>query len=405
MTQATDPYLRERLADLEDLANRLQQHLAGHRITAAAAELPEEFILVARSMGPAELLDYDRRRLQGAGAGGGLARRPCRDRGARARHSGRRPGQGRAGPSREPAISSSSTATRRQVMLRPGEDVQQAVEARLEARRGQRQRYAELRDLPAETRGRRARRAAAQCRPAARSALSRRDRRRRHRPVPHRVAVHAARAASRRSQQQAALYRRVLDQAGDRPVTFRTLDIGGDKLLPYMPDIADENPAMGWRAIRIGLDRPAMLRQQLRALIRAAVRAAAAGDVPDGRRGRRVRGGARDPRARAGARRRRSSRAPPAAVEVGVMLEVPALLWQLPRCSRASISSRSAPTIWCSSSSPPTAAIRGSPTATIRCRRRCCACSSEMVAACDRARTCRSRCAAKWRASRSTPWR
>ena len=60
-----------------------------------------------------------------------------------------------------------------------------------------------------------------------------------------------------------------LEQAGERPVIFRTLDAGGDKLLPYMPESADENPAMGWRAIRIALDRPVLLRQQLRALIAA----------------------------------------------------------------------------------------------------------------------------------------
>ena len=69
---------------------------------------------------------------------------------------------------------------------------------------------------------------------------------------------------------QTEFYRRVFEQAGERPVVFRTLDIGGDKLLPYLSHAAEDNPAMGWRAIRIGLDRPAMLREQLRALIRAA---------------------------------------------------------------------------------------------------------------------------------------
>ncbi|HZT52327.1 MAG TPA: phosphoenolpyruvate-utilizing N-terminal domain-containing protein, partial [Stellaceae bacterium] len=60
LLQASDPYLRERLTDLDDLATRLQQHLSGRPLTAAAADLPDEFILIARSMGPAELLDYDR---------------------------------------------------------------------------------------------------------------------------------------------------------------------------------------------------------------------------------------------------------------------------------------------------------------------------------------------------------
>ena len=69
---------------------------------------------------------------------------------------------------------------------------------------------------------------------------------------------------------QTWLYSRVLDVADGKPVTFRTLDVGGDKVLPYVGAFGDDNPAMGWRAIRIGLDRPAMLRRQLRALIQAA---------------------------------------------------------------------------------------------------------------------------------------
>ena len=69
---------------------------------------------------------------------------------------------------------------------------------------------------------------------------------------------------------QQQLYRAILDAAGDRPVTFRTLDIGGDKLLPYMKGLEEENPALGWRALRIGLDRPPLLRMQFRAFIRAA---------------------------------------------------------------------------------------------------------------------------------------
>src|SRR5205085_12133754 len=69
---------------------------------------------------------------------------------------------------------------------------------------------------------------------------------------------------------QAQLYGRVLDAAGGLPVTFRTLDLGGDKILPYLEAEREDNPALGWRAIRMGLDRPALLRLQLRALIAAA---------------------------------------------------------------------------------------------------------------------------------------
>ena len=73
-----------------------------------------------------------------------------------------------------------------------------------------------------------------------------------------------------RLESQTLLYRDVLDTAGDLPVTFRTLDLGGDKVLPYVKAEREENPALGWRAVRIGLDRPALLRRQLRALINAA---------------------------------------------------------------------------------------------------------------------------------------
>ncbi len=79
-----------------------------------------------------------------------------------------------------------------------------------------------------------------------------------------------ARGAVADTAEQAALYSRVLDAAGDRPVLFRTLDLGGDKLLPDAPPPEEENPAMGWRSLRVGLDRPALLRRQVRALLLAA---------------------------------------------------------------------------------------------------------------------------------------
>ena len=87
--------------------------------------------------------------------------------------------------------------------------------------------------------------------------------------------------------EQLALYRAVLEAAGDKPVTFRTLDIGGDKVLPYMSAFEEENPAMGWRAIRLGLDRPGLMRSQIRALLARRFRQGAAHHVSDGRGGRR----------------------------------------------------------------------------------------------------------------------
>jgi phosphotransferase system enzyme I (PtsP) len=67
----------------------------------------------------------------------------------------------------------------------------------------------------------------------------------------------------------AALYKRVLDAANEKRVVFRTLDIGSDKVLPYMKPQDEPNPALGWRAIRVGLDKPGVMRMQLQAMIRA----------------------------------------------------------------------------------------------------------------------------------------
>ena len=158
-----------------------------------------------------------------------------------------------------------------------------------------------------------------------------------------------------------------------KPVTFRTLDIGGDKVLPYMRNVEEENPALGWRAIRLGLDRPGLMRSQIRALLRAAGGRALKIMFPmiavveefdqakaHGRARAHASAPAR-PHAAGAGRDRRDGR--------GALAAVPA---RRAAC-RGSISCRSARTICCSSCSRPTAAMRGSPTASIRCRRRCCA--------------------------------
>jgi phosphotransferase system, enzyme I, PtsP len=328
MTQAIDPYLRERLADLEDLGNRLQQHLAGRSLTAAGAELPDEFVLFAREMGPAELLDYDRKRLKGL----------VLEEGAPTSHVAivaralDIPVIGRVSDALAKVEAGDTVIVdgdEAQIVLRPGEDVMQAVSARLEARAGERLRYAALRELPAATRD------------GARVSLNINaglllD-------LPHLDETGADGIGLFRTEllfmlreklpnvkQQVQTYRRVLEQAGSRPVTFRTLDIGGDKLLPYMTSAEDENPAMGWRAIRISLDRPALLRQQLRAMIQAAAGQHLRIMFPM------VADCAEFDQARAifdleSARAANQGHERPSRVEVGVMLEVPALLFELPQ--------------------------------------------------------------------------
>ena len=111
-------------------------------------------------------------------------------------------------------------------------------------------------------------------------------------------------------------------------MTFRTLDIGGDKVLPYMRNVEEENPALGWRAIRLGLDRPGLMRSQIRALLRAAggrelkvmfPMVAAVEEFDE----------AKALVERELTHLRRHGHKLPERVEVGAMVEVPSLLFQL----------------------------------------------------------------------------
>src|SRR5271155_2800120 len=269
MMQVSDPYLRERLFDLEDLANRLQQHLAGRPLSAAWAELPDEFILVARAMGPAELLDYARRRIVGLVLEEGSPTAHV----AIVARAFDIPVVGRV----EDATSRTESGDivivdgdRGQVLIRPSEDIHQSVVDAIAARTQRRAYYDTLRDQPAVTRD------GVSIRLLLNAGL-----------LIDLVQVAATgaegvglfrteiplltRDAFPDVADQTGFYRRAYEQVGERPIVFRTLDIGGDKVLPHLNHAAEDNPAMGWRAIRIGLDRPAMLRQQLRALLRAAV--------------------------------------------------------------------------------------------------------------------------------------
>jgi phosphotransferase system, enzyme I, PtsP len=331
MMQASDPYLRERLVDLEDLANRLQRHLSDRAPDASLAELPQAFILVARALGPIELMDYSPGRIMGL----------VLEEGSPTAHV--------AIVARAldiPVVGRVDAATTRieaddliivdgdhaQILIRPSEDVRQSAAAALVARSRRQALYQGLRCVPAATRdgigiklmlnaGLLMDMAYLQSTRADGVGLFRTE-------FPLMVQDRFPAVDD-----QTEFYRRVFEQAGDRPVFFRTLDIGGEKLLPYLPHTTEDNPAMGWRAIRIGLDRPAMLREQLRALIRAAagrqlyIKFPMIAELPEFERARAL----LDMELARAADERRVM---PASVQVGVMLEVPALLWQLPELCR-----------------------------------------------------------------------
>ena len=326
MLRASDPYLRDRLHDLDDLANRLMRVLMGQDHAPSKEQLPENAIVVARSMGPAALLDYDRKKLRGLVLEEGG---PTSHVSIVARALGI-PAVGEIDNATglvEPGDAIIVDGITGEVHMRPPSDIESAYGERVKLRARRQAHYRALHERPCVTKD------GHQISLLINAGLTI--------DLPHLDETGAAGIGLFRTElqfmvadtlprtsDQLALYRAVLDAAGKRPVTFRTLDIGGDKVLPYLRNIEEENPALGWRAIRLGLDRPGLLRSQVRALLRAS--------------------GGRELRLmfpmiamveefdRAKSlveieltHLRRHGHALPERVQIGTMLEVPALMFQL----------------------------------------------------------------------------
>ncbi len=326
MSQITDPYLRERLADLDDLANRLMRHLIGDRTAARASELPEDTVVIAHAMGPAELLDYDRRKLKAVVLEEGS---PTSHVAIIARALDI-PVVGRVKDllsQIEPLDSLVVDGDNGQVIVRPAEDVREVFLGTMRLRAERQVVYSQLRDLPSASRDGTA--ITLSINAGLLIDLVHLDETGADGVGLYRTEIpFMVRSSFPDVGEQTDMYRRVLDRAAGRPVIFRTLDIGGDKTLPYFPNEDDENPAMGWRAIRISIDRPLMLRQQMRAMLRAAagrtlsvmfpmVAEIAEFDVARALLDLEIR------------RAERRGHDLPTEIRVGTMIEVPALFWQL----------------------------------------------------------------------------
>ncbi len=266
MTQIPDAYLRERLHDLDDLSNRLLRILTGQG-TETGAEMPSDPVLIARNIGPGELLAYGRRLKGIVLEEGSVASHAAIVARALAIplvvHAARITTEALNG---DPVLVDGEQGI---VHLRPEDSVAAAFRDKIAMQAKAQERYASIRDKPAET------------------------------PCGTRIALHMnaglmadlpslegsgaegvglfrtelqflIRNSVPRRGELAALYGRVLEAAKGKRVAFRTLDIGSDKVLPYMKPQDEPNPALGWRAIRVGLDKPGVMRMQLQALIRAA---------------------------------------------------------------------------------------------------------------------------------------
>ena len=324
MGPMADAYMRERLLDLDDLTARLLQHLRGD--PPAPPPAGKDIVIIARAMGPAELLNYDRECLRAVVLEeGGATSHVAIIAGILALPMvGRATGILSRVESGDPVLVDADSGF---VYVRPGEDVHVRFAESMQRHGKLQQRYAASRDLPAKTRDS--------------VAISLNLNAGMAGDIQHLQTTNADGVGLYRTEipfmvrgshpdvaTQTNLYSRILEAAGDKPVVFRTLDIGGDKLLPHVAEINEANPAMGWRAIRVALDRPSLLRDQLCAMLTANAgremsvmfpmiaevsEFVAAKRLLDMEIARTVDQGA--PR--------------PTAIRVGVMLEVPALVWQL----------------------------------------------------------------------------
>ena len=271
MREIDDPLLADRMHDLEDLSNRLLRIVSGQLGTAATQGLKRDTILIARNLGPAELLEYDRRRLKGVllEEGSLTAHVVIVARAMGVPVLGRVRGlRGMVREGDEILVDADKAVAH----IRPNQQTQDLFAERFAQSKQRQAAYAELRDVEPFTRcgtriqvmvnaGLRDDVAAMSLVGADGIGLFRTE------------FQFLVSATLPQRERQTRLYKDVLEAAGDKPVIFRTVDIGGDKAVPYLDSAsadADENPAMGWRALRLGLEREGLMKAQARALLEAA---------------------------------------------------------------------------------------------------------------------------------------
>lgn len=325
LDRTADPYLRERLSDIDDLANRLIRKLLGVD-PPTPEDLPEGAVLLARTLGPGEMLEY------GRSVAAGRLKAVAMEEGSAAGHAAivaraldlplvtSVKGLIDAAETGDAVIVDGDVG---RVLLRPDDSVANAYREKISLLKQAKQRFQTVRDEPALSRD------GVQVRLFMNAGLLT--------DLPslepsgaegvglYRTELqYLISARPPRRDRQTDVYRRVLERAGDLPVVFRTLDMGGDKRLPFLKGAAEENPALGWRAIRIALDRPLLFRMQLQALVRAAEGRALAvmfpmiADPSEFRQARELLEAELD-------RALAEGRPPPSSVRIGAMVETPAL--------------------------------------------------------------------------------
>ncbi|MFT4182634.1 MAG: phosphoenolpyruvate--protein phosphotransferase [Rhizobium sp.] len=326
MMRLTDPYLRERMHDFEDLANRLLRQLIGYSGRTAAEGFPNDAVIFARAMGAAELLDYPRANIRGL----------VLEEGAVTSHVvivaramgipvvGQAAGVVALAENGDSVIIDGDGG---HVHLRPMADHQRSYEEKVRFRARRQEQFRALRSVEPVTKD--GQRVSLLMNAGLLVDLPQLAESGAEGIGLFRTELQFMIASTMpKAEEQEAFYRNVMKQAGGRVVTFRTLDIGGDKVVPYFRAHEEENPALGWRAIRLSLDRPGLLRTQLRAMLKAAADSELKMMVPMVTEVSEI-AAVRELLQKEVQHLSRFGHALPRKLQFGAMLEVPALLWQL----------------------------------------------------------------------------
>ncbi len=326
MIRLTDPYLRERMHDFDDLANRLLRQLTGFSPHSQTEGFPADAIVFARAMGAAELLDYPRANLRGL----------VLEEGAVTSHVvivaramgiavvGQAAGAVALAENGDPVIIDGDDG---KVHVRPMADLQKAYEEKVKLRAKRQEQFRALRDVEPITKD--GKRITLQMNAGLLVDLPQLSESGADGIGLFRTELQFMISSTMpKGEEQENFYRSVLRQAGGRPVTFRTLDIGGDKVVSYFRGHEEENPALGWRAIRLSLDRPGLLRTQLRALLKAAAGAELKMMLPMVTEVAEIRA-VRELLQKEVQHLSKFGHPLPKKLQFGAMLEVPALMWQL----------------------------------------------------------------------------
>lgn len=326
MMRLTDPYLRERMHDFEDLANRLLRQLTGYTGRTTAEGFPSDAVILARAMGAAELLDYPRANVRGL----------VLEEGAVTSHVvivaramgipviGQAAGVVALAENGDAVI---IDADEGHVHLRPMADHRRSYEEKVRFRARRQEQFRALRAIEPVTKD--GKRISLMMNAGLLVDLPQLSESGAEGIGLFRTELQFMIASTMpKADEQEQFYRNVIKQAAGRVVTFRTLDIGGDKVVPYFRGHEEENPALGWRAIRLSLDRPGLLRTQLRALLKASADTELKLMVPMVTEVSELRM-VRELLQKEVQHLSRFGHGLPRKLQFGAMLEVPALLWQL----------------------------------------------------------------------------